>query len=485
MVWPIEEVKVEDLQLDLHNARIREETLKEAAALKYLYAADEVMDLAHSFLRDGYIDNEIPVVVKVGAKFAVLEGNRRVAALKGLTDPTSVPARTKELERLVAKYSTAVVPTTIRVMVAPTREAAQPLLARLHIGLNKKSWDRDQQAIFFHAQLGPDTSLSDLKDEYPAEASQIQRFIVMGEVLELLRKTDLGDDDLNTFVHSSDFKISSLEYVYRKPAIRALAGLDHDSDGMLKNRKLSGGALRVVRRLIADLKAGILNTRTPILKTKSREYNEYVAKLAALAGNAPSATNPAPGASGGEQEQPSDGTGTGSGTGSAGGSDTGQGGATSGKKPRSKRGDAATYLNLAGVDYSALKSPGLRRRFEELAEIDVTRFPNAAGDHLRSVLECTIKQYFRDLKDPLKPGSTLMDSITKARGHFSTNKHMTSVLNNLSQPGQTAAQYSKSAWILNGINHEPDVFVEGPGVHAAWEHMAPLIKVLLTPPSKP
>jgi hypothetical protein len=120
-----------------------------------------------------------------------------------------------------------------------------------------------------------------------------------------------------------------------------------------------------------------------------------------------------------------------------------------------------------------------------LAEIDVTKFPNAAGDHLRSVLECTIKQYFRDLKDPLEAGSTLKESLAKARVHFAKNKHMISVLNNLSQPGQTAAQYSKSAWMLNGINHEPDVFVEGAGVHAAWEHMAPLIKELLTPPSKP
>lgn len=476
MVWPIEEVKVADLQLDLQNARIREETPKEAAALNYLYAADEVMDLAHSFLRDGYIDNEIPVVVKAGAKFSVLEGNRRVAALKGLTDPSIVPARTKELERLVAKFSTAVVPASIRVMMAPSRVAAQPLLARLHIGLNKKSWDRDQQAIFFHAQLGPGTSLSDLKDEYPAEASQIQRFIVMGEVLALLRRTNLGDD-LNTFVHSSDFKISSLEYVYRKPAIRALAGLDHDSDGMLKNRKLSGGTLRVVRRLIADLKAGVLNTRTPKLKTKSKEYDDYLAELAALAGNARANTNPGPAGGAGGQSESSGGADT------AGGSDSGQGGTTAGKKPRTKRGDTATYLDLAGIDYKATV-PGLRRRFEELAEIDVTRFPNAAGDHLRSVLECTIKQYFRDLKDPVKPGSTLTESIAKARGHFAKDKHMISVLNNLSQPGQTAAQYSKSAWMLNGINHEPDVFVEGPGVHAAWEHMAPLVKELLTPPSK-
>jgi hypothetical protein len=482
MVWPIEEVKVEDLQLDLKNARIREETPKEAAALNYLYASDEVMDLAHSFLRDGYIDNEVPVVVQEGAKFAVLEGNRRVAALKGLTDPNSVPARTKELERLVAKFTTAVVPKAIRVMVAPSRAAAQPLLARLHIGFNKRGWDRDQQAIFFHAQLGAGVSLSDLKDEYPAEASQIQRFIVMGEVLELLRRTDLDDDDLNAFVRSSDFKISSLEYVYRKPAIRALAGLDHDSDGMLKNSTFSAGALRVVRRLIADLKAGILNTRTPRLRTESPEYDEYLAGLAALAGNAPSVTAPAPATGGGEQQQPSGGAGTGTGT--TGGSDTGQGDTTSGKKPRAKRGAAATYLDLAGIDYSAT-SWGLRRRFEELAEIDVTKFPNAAGDHLRSVLECTIKQYFRDLKDPLEAGSTLKESLAKARVHFAKNKHMISVLNNLSQPGQTAAQYSKSAWMLNGINHEPDVFVEGAGVHAAWEHMAPLIKELLTPPSKP
>lgn len=475
MMWPIEMVSVGDLRLDLKNARIREETPKEEAALNYLYAADDVMDLAHSFLRDGYIDNEVPVVVANGRAYAVLEGNRRVAALKGLADPSSVPTRTRQLERLVKQFPNAAIPDVIRVMVAPSRAAAQPLLARLHIGLNKKGWDRDQQAVFFHAQLGPDTTLSDLKNEYPAESSKIRRFIVMGEVLELVRRVDLDDATLTEFVHSRRFKISSFEYVYKKPGIRALAGLEHDADGMLVKPDLSPGALRVVRRLIRDSESGKLSTRSAILKTDTDPYKEYLAELAALAGSdaPPPQTSGASGKPGTERET----------SGASGGDadSTGKGGGLRGRS-KAKRGDAASYLNLAGVGYAG-KSAGLRRRFEELADIDVHSLPNAAGDHLRSVLECTIKHYFRGLNDPLPPLSHLGDCIAKTRKHFATNRRMTTIINALDQPGQTSTQFSKSAWMLNAINHEPDVFVEGPGVHAAWEHMAPLIKELLAAPT--
>ena len=65
------------------------------------------------------------------------------------------------------RYPDAEIPTQVRVMVAPSREAAQPLLARLHTSNPKKSWIREQQAMFYHAQLSPTMTVDELRARYP------------------------------------------------------------------------------------------------------------------------------------------------------------------------------------------------------------------------------------------------------------------------------------------------------------------------------
>ena len=72
--WPIEDdVKVVDLSLDLQNYRIPAVQVNETAVLNYLYTAEDVLSLAREILRDGYIDNEVPVVTSESGKLVILE----------------------------------------------------------------------------------------------------------------------------------------------------------------------------------------------------------------------------------------------------------------------------------------------------------------------------------------------------------------------------------------------------------------------------
>ena len=94
---PIVEVDVDDLRLDLDNYRIPTRRDDEEAALKYLFASEDVLGAARMIVRDGYFDNEVPVVVADDpGGYVVLEGNRRVSALKALLDPTVIPGHDAE-----------------------------------------------------------------------------------------------------------------------------------------------------------------------------------------------------------------------------------------------------------------------------------------------------------------------------------------------------------------------------------------------------
>ena len=83
--WPIEDVRLDELDLDLRNVRIPFEGLDEAAIAAYLVESADLIELAGDILRDGYIDNEIPVVAVENGRRVVLEGNRRITALKAIT----------------------------------------------------------------------------------------------------------------------------------------------------------------------------------------------------------------------------------------------------------------------------------------------------------------------------------------------------------------------------------------------------------------
>lgn len=167
---PIDEAPVGDLKLDLSNHRFPVDQPTESAAMNYLFAVHDVMSVARIILRDGYVDNELPLVVRENEHLIILEGNRRLSALRALLDPSLVPSHQTELDRLLRRYAPEAreLPETIRVMCFPDREAAAPVLARLHIGESKKAWSLDEQAKFVRAQLTVGVSVEVLKEQLPA-----------------------------------------------------------------------------------------------------------------------------------------------------------------------------------------------------------------------------------------------------------------------------------------------------------------------------
>ena len=99
---PMVEVAIDDVRLDLDNYRIPTKPEDEAAALQYLFDSEDVMDAAQSILRNGYFDNEVPIVIEApDGSYVVLEGNRRVSALKALRDPGLAPGHEAKVRQFV------------------------------------------------------------------------------------------------------------------------------------------------------------------------------------------------------------------------------------------------------------------------------------------------------------------------------------------------------------------------------------------------
>jgi hypothetical protein len=496
--WPIDDVRLDELDLDLRNVRIPFEGRDEAAIAAYLVESADLLGLAGDILRDGYLDNELPVVARENDRWVVMEGNRRIAALKAIRHPSLLGKSAARLGRLMQRYPDAEIPAQIRVMVSPSREAAQPMLARLHTSNPKRAWIREQQAVFYHAQLSTMT-VDELRARYPTEARYIPRFLRMGEMRKVIRGMRYDDKDLEDFVKSSRLSMSSLEYAYSKPKIQEALGLVFSKDGLLSSTHVSEGQRRALMYLLGLFRDGRLDTRSPELIASNGQHEVFAEELRRLVdGSAADSTSSGPGESGapggdGASRQPGGAkTEAGNGGGPGGqpgagdqadadhgttGNSAGSGGADS-TQPGTRgpnRGETLTRLATDGFTYRGT-SDGMRRRFEELRRLDVQQFPNAAYDLLRTVLECAIKDYYASKGQRLPPGKTLGYCIEQLARDFQGSQRMTSHINAINRRGRmTASQFSPTETSLNANNHEPDSFVTAREVHEGWGRIKPVL----------
>jgi len=275
---PIVGVDVDKLRLDLQNYRIPIAPDDEEAALNYLFAAEDVLEQIKLFLRDGYFDNEVPIAVKEDDTFVVLEGNRRVSALKAIAKPEITRTHRSQVEELRTRYATEVpnMPKKIRVIVVPNRDAPRKHIARLHTGVPKKRWSRDQQANYYFSLLGPGVTVKDLRALYPDV--EVVRFLRMVAMRRFLSGVKFKDKALREYVVSAALTMSSFEYAYRNAAIAASIGVKFDSEGRIqparKKPERIGASLPADVRdaleyLMNGFRSGALNTRSPEFRAGS------------------------------------------------------------------------------------------------------------------------------------------------------------------------------------------------------------------------
>lgn len=148
-------IPVVDLLLDQENARLgATQTSQQAVylALAKLLKGKFVV-LAQHIVDNGLDPMALPAVVATDAgRYRVLEGNRRVLALKALETPSIVkgglpPAEQRKLELLAANYAEGPLD-EIDCAVFDREEDAYPWIelrhTRAHLGASLESWDANE-----------------------------------------------------------------------------------------------------------------------------------------------------------------------------------------------------------------------------------------------------------------------------------------------------------------------------------------------------
>jgi hypothetical protein len=149
------DASLDELELDPENPRLPEdEQVTDQRDLIATLAADySLTEIARSFIDNGYFQEEPLIAVKIGDRFRVVEGNRRLATLKLLTNPTLLKSLAlggdwTELSQQFEKQPIEKIP----MLVYEKRDQIVPYLGFRHIS-GVKQWDPREKARFIDSLL--------------------------------------------------------------------------------------------------------------------------------------------------------------------------------------------------------------------------------------------------------------------------------------------------------------------------------------------
>jgi len=159
----IEFVPLNRLQLDPRNPRLtkaeQETAQSQTELLKVIDREYDPLTIAESIGEHGYFASEPMIVLDDGNDMlTVLEGNRRLAALKGLADP-DVSEQFKDPARWQSLREEAAIPVDVPVIRAESRLGVAPLIGYRHIS-GIEPWKPLQKARFIADLVEGEESLS-------------------------------------------------------------------------------------------------------------------------------------------------------------------------------------------------------------------------------------------------------------------------------------------------------------------------------------
>ena len=275
--WPRINLSVLPLKLDKDNPRIPDYAPKKYTKdiLDYLFANEKIEKLAQKIVEKGFINHDPIYVIKEGDAYVVVEGNRRVSALKCLLTPELAPtARSRRsFEKLKNRLGEDLIE-KIEVYVAPSRREVQNVLFELHAD-GKLQWNRQQKNKFISsAGIESGESLEEIAQRFNVSVAEIedsvQEYLFEQYFTQLGLPTDIEEQAL----HSS-FSISNISRLVNSSLFKKSTGYRIEKN-KLKTDISKNRFDFIISTFIKDLLRKKINSRT---LNKSKNIDDYVTQV--------------------------------------------------------------------------------------------------------------------------------------------------------------------------------------------------------------
>lgn len=252
MPTSLKKIALANLRLDLANPRLPNGVPAQADAQRMLWASDsdKMLELAEDIVENGLSPAESLMVMNepVGSKqYTVLEGNRRLSALKSLRDPDELStaistAQLKRLKKLSARFDAAPI-TNVETVVFDSRDDANDWIEKRHStgqgGAGLVAWESVERARFRERLTG----------QKPPELAVLDYVVSRGTL----------PPDVKAKLNG--FPLTNLQRLIDDKAVRRRLGLQLENgtiSGVRPEAEVLRALTRVVTEVAGKLKVGAI-----------------------------------------------------------------------------------------------------------------------------------------------------------------------------------------------------------------------------------
>ncbi len=478
--WPERKLAIAALRLDEENPRIPSggEKLSQRQLIEELVHHENVYDLARDIAMTGFVPVESLIGLDEGDKTIILEGNRRLAALKLLDNAQLAPSSHLQKFKQVVAKRTAPAVTRVRVLIARSREAAAVLILQKHTRDQVQRWSPLMQSRFYRGLMRSGVSIDDLAKQHGVTAGEVRDFLRIDSMYELARSLKLPDAVRSTVNDPREFPASVLQRLLEMTAFQKFLGLQFEADGSVSAKAAPKDFQKAYTRVLTDIAEEKINTRT-VNTVKNAE--EYIKKN--WSGVTPAATRRAYSMADLKgEERPS--------------TELAESGAAS-PSPSGPRASAIKVIP-SGIRCT-LRDERVREVFKELKALHPKKYPNGHAVLLRVLLELGVahwadkKGLLRSLREQAKakgkpadwaPTLTQMLRALLADPEFSEVRPLArKALTKLIDDGKNSLI---SVDTLDGFVHNNFVWPSEAEIRRIWKALEDvLVIVLVEPTTKP
>jgi hypothetical protein len=431
-----------DLLIDEENPRISQPNSGQHKALRALaeHLGSKLQALAVDIVENGLDPSSLPIVMRVvgtPVRYVVLEGNRRLAALRALENPESLVDAIgthplKELRRLSRQYHHNPIE-TVDCVIVDSREDARHWIELRHTGENAGAgivrWGSDESARF-RARTGP-----------PELHSQ---------ALDLLQRRGDLSPELRRKLPATSFK-----RLMETPAVRAKLGVELQR-GVLHLLADENRIAKALMYVVDDLASGKTKVGQIYTKTLRQRYANDLPADVVVTPNVKS----------------------GQGTPASGSTAT----ATSSKPAKTGRKGKKRDRLITRDCILSIPEGRINEVEIELRKLSLEDHTNAISVLFRVFLELSVDNYIERYSLGIVEEAALQKKLAGVASDLVAKKKLTEKQRTpVSRACQRDSFLAPSISLMHQYVHNPHVFPAPGDLRANWDSLQPFIAAMWTP----
>lgn len=262
--WKDKTLAVPSLLLDSRNPRIPDTDSKQGQRdlIADLVENDKVYELAKSIVDKGYHPVESLIAIILNGKHVVVEGNRRLAALKLLLSPDIAPHNAVSRFRALANRANLSAIKKIRVLVAPSRDASAPVIMSKHTQEQIAKWVPVMQAKFFKNLVDSGLSVDEVAQQYNVLPSRVTDFLQLYQMYCVACSMDLPQEVVPKVANPREYPMTTLERLYKSPQVADFLGISFDNNKELVGSTDPAEFKKAFGKMTVDVANKTVDSRT-------------------------------------------------------------------------------------------------------------------------------------------------------------------------------------------------------------------------------